>query len=371
MTPTDERGEQVPVTTVCGPLGAGKTTLVNRLLEAPGGRRLALVVNDMGEVNVDAELLEDAEDGVVDLSNGCICCRLGEDLRDQLASLAARPALDAIVVEASGISEPIPIAQTITGAGGSGDPPPGVYLDTMVSVVDSYGFWKEFDDEASALGGESARPLADILVDAIEFCDVLLLNKSDMVPDDARDRLASIARRLQPRASIHRTEYSDVDPDTVTDTGLFDYDEARRQQGWKRALAREDGHDHDGEGGHGHGEGAAAAHGIESFVYERRDPFHPGRLNAWLDDWDGSVVRAKGFMWVASRPDEVVGMSQAGPSVQAGPIGEWGDDDPATRLVFIGTELDEKRLRAELEDCIVTENERGRGWDDDPFPRDP
>ncbi|MFB6227210.1 MAG: GTP-binding protein [Halobacteriales archaeon] len=370
MTSTAGGSDRVPVTTVCGPLGAGKTTLVNRLLEAPGGRRLGLVVNDMGEVNVDAELLDDAENGVVDLSNGCICCRLGDDLRDQLSSLAERRDLDAIVVEASGISEPIPIAQTITGAGESGEVPPGVYLDTMVSVVDSYGFWKEFDDEESAPGGEPARPLADILVDAIEFCDVLLLNKSDMVPDDVRDRLNAIARRLQPRASIHRTEYSNVDVDTVIDTGRFDYDAARRRQGWKRALSGEEGHDHDGEGEHGHEEGAAAAHGITSFVYNRRDPFHPDRVNAWLDEWDGDIVRAKGFMYVASRPDEVIGMSQAGPSVQAGPIGEWGDDDPATRLVFIGTDLDEKRLRAELNDCVITDAERGRTWDGDPFPRE-
>jgi G3E family GTPase len=356
------------VTVVCGPLGAGKTTLVNRLLESPGDRRLAVVVNDMGAVNVDAALLDGAEDGVVDLSNGCICCRLGDDLRAQLASLAAERDPDAIVVEASGISEPIPVAQTITGTGGAGEAPAGVRLDTMVSVVDAYGFWKEFDPDATAPGGDPARPLADVLVDAIEFCDVLLVNKCDMVPADTLEELVGIARRLQPRASIHRTEYAHVPTDAVVDTGLFDYDAASRHQGWKRALAGED--DHDDGDGHEHDAGVAAAHGIESFVYERAEPFHPERLDAWLDDWDGRVVRAKGFMWVASRPEEVVGMSQAGPSVQAGPIGEWGADEPTTRLVFIGTDMDEPRLRAELDDCLVTDAERGEAWEADPFPRE-
>jgi G3E family GTPase len=366
MTGTEPQTESVPVTVVCGPLGAGKTTLVNRLLESPGGRRLALVVNDMGAVNVDAELLDDADDGVVDLSKGCICCRLGDDLREQLSRLAANRNADAIVVEASGISEPIPIAQTVTGAGTDAEPPDGVHLDTMVSVVDSYGFWKEFDETVSAPETEdSARPFADILVDAIEFCDVLLLNKCDMVPEEARDELEGIARRLQPRATLYRTEYCDVGVDAVVETGLFDYDEARRQQGWKRALAGDD-HDHDGEAGRT----AAATHGIESFVYERSTPFHSERVDAWLDDWDGSVVRAKGFMWVASRPDEVVGMSQAGPSVQAGPIGEWGQDDSTTRLVFIGRDLDEPRLRRELDDCLATDDERVTSREDDPFPRE-
>jgi len=361
---------RTPVTVVCGPLGAGKTTLVNRLLDAPGGRQLALVVNDMGEVNVDAELLADAEDGVVDLSNGCICCRLGEDLREQLSMLATTRDPDAIVVEASGISEPIPIAQTITGAATDAGPPDGVRLDTTVSVVDAYGFWKEFDPDESAPGGEPARPLADILVDAIEFCDVLLLNKCDMVPEAVRERLTATARELQPRAAIHRTEYCDVDADTVVDTGRFDYEAARRAQGWKRALAGDSHGDHaEGRDGPGHGSGAAAAHGIESFVYERTEPFHPERVNDWLDDWDGSIVRAKGFMWIASRPEAVVGMSQAGQSVQAGPIGEWGEDSPKTRLVFIGTDLAEERLRDELDSCLITDD--GRDWsrEDDPFPR--
>jgi G3E family GTPase len=197
------------------------------------------------------------------------------------------------------------------------------------------------------------------MVDQVEFCDVLLLNKCDTVPDEELDRVEATVRELQPTATLCRTVHSDVSPDAVLATGRFDVDAARRSPGWKRALAG-DGHDHD--------EPAAAAHGVGSVVYERDRPFDPHRLDAWLDDWDGDVVRAKGFAWVASRPDEVVGLSQAGPSVRVGPIGEWGDDDPATRLVFIGHDLDADRLAAELDDCL-TDGPAGDP-ESDPFPRE-
>jgi len=355
---------------ISGPLGAGKTTLVNNLLNDPGGRRIAVVVNDMGEVNVDAELLaEETEEGVVDLSNGCICCRLQDDLVTEVTRLAESRSFDYLVVEASGISEPIPIARTLTVGTEGGSLPDRFRLDTTVSVVDAFGFWKAFDPGESLpdAAPDPQRPLTEVMVDQIEFCDVLLLNKCDMVPDDELDAVEAAIRELQPRATIHRTTYSEVDPGAVLGTGLFDFEAARRNQGWKRALA---GTDDGGESGHDHGDRpAAAAHGVGSFVYRRERPFDPDLLDEWLDAWEGDVVRLKGFAWVTSRPETVLGVSQAGPAVQAGPIGEWGADDPATRLVVIGRDLDEDAVTAELDACLAGDGDPPPA-DEDPFPRE-
>jgi G3E family GTPase len=373
--------DRVPVTVLSGALGAGKTTLVNRLLANPGGRTIAVVVNDVGDVNVDAELIEEEneETGVVDLSNGCICCGLQGDLLTEVSRLADERTFDSLVVEASGVSEPVPIAQAFTlGTDDSDvDPTERFRLDTMVSVVDAYGFWKEFDPETSREVSEGGRALSAVFVDQIEFCDVLLLNKCDTVPDDALDEVAALVRELQPRAVLYRTEYADVSPEAVLGTGLFDFEEARRAAGWKRHLSGADGggDDHDpdeGEGEHGRGNGdhrhAGAAHAVSTFTYETDRPVHPERLREWLDDWRGDVVRAKGFFKLAGRPDTVMGLSQAGPSVQAGPLGEWKpDDDRRTRLVFIGTEMDEPEIRRELDDCLLRDSESLDRLSD-PFP---
>lgn len=364
-----DNSDDIPITVISGPLGAGKTTLVNRLLQDPGDRRIGVVVNDMGEINVDAELVaEEAEEGIVDLSNGCICCRLQDDLVTEVTRLADRRSFDYLVVEASGISEPIPIARTLTVGTEDGSLPNRFVLDTTVSVIDAYGFWKAFDPAESVPdeAPDPERPLTEVLVDQVEFCDVLLLNKCDMVPDDALDAVEAAIRELQPRAQIHRTTYSEIDPNTVLGTGLFDFEAATQQQGWKQALAETDEHD-----GHDHaGESAATAHGVESFVYRRDSPFHPERFDEWLDDWRGGILRAKGFVWIASRPDTVVGVSQAGPAVQAGPIGEWGDDDPSTRLVIIGQDMDREAIESALDDCLATDDEQAGNPDSDPFPRE-
>jgi G3E family GTPase len=253
----------------------------------------------------------------------------------------------------------------LTVGTGGGDPPNGVRLDTTVSVVDAYGFWKAFDPSASLpeAAPTPERPLTEVMVDQIEFCDVLLLNKCDMVPDDELDAVEAAVRELQPRARLHRTTYCEVEPSAVLDTGLFDFEAASREQGWKQALATADDHDHGDRP-------AAAAHGVESFVYRSERPFDAAAFDAWLDDWDGDVVRLKGFAWVTSRPDTVLGVSQAGPAVQAGPIGEWGDDDPATRLVIIGRHLDVEAVTASLDALTRDPSSLADGATTDPFPRE-
>jgi G3E family GTPase len=377
--------DRIPVTVLSGYLGAGKTTLVNHLLANPGEREIAVIVNDMGEINIDAELLaddadnddENDESGIVDLSNGCICCRLQDDLLTEAKRLVDSREFDYLVVEASGISEPIPIARALTvGTEEAAVDPRELFgLDTMVTVLDTYGFWKEFDAGSSVPDEpDPTRPLADVLVDGIEFCDVLLLNKCDMVSDDVLNEIETVVARLGPRAEVIRTTYSEIDPGKIVDTGTFDFEEATRAPGWKHELADGDeasdhagaghGHDH----AHAHGESAAEAHGVSSFVYRESRPFHPERFDAWLDEWSGDVIRAKGFFYLAGRQEAVMGLSRAGRSVQAGPLGEWGEETPETKLVFIGTDIDEDEMIEALEDCLATDEEINSKSIADPFP---
>ncbi|ELZ34551.1 GTPase [Halogeometricum pallidum JCM 14848] len=362
---------EIPVTIVSGTLGAGKTTLVNRVLEEQTDHDVAVLVNDMGEVNVDARLVAGSDDGdVIELTNGCVCCRLRDDLTTEVVRLAEERTFDCLLVEASGISEPLPIARTFLEDEAVAE---RYRLDTMVSVLDAYGFWREFDPETERPreDADAGRELADVLVDQAEFCDVLLLNKCDLVPDDALETIEGIVRELQPRADLHRTTRADVAPEAVLDTGLFDFDAVKRSAGWKQRLA--EAHDEEDHEDHDHHEGND--HGVSSFCYESERPFHPERFEAWMDEWPSGVYRAKGFFLLSTRPETVMGLNRAGPSVTAGPIGQWrDDDDPATRLVFIGTDIEEEAIRAQLDGCLCTDEEMADADADgnavsDPFPR--
>ncbi len=387
--------DRIPVTILSGSLGAGKTTTLNRVLTADHDLETAVVVNDMGEVNVDAEhvarraALGDGEE-IIELSNGCICCRLRGDLLEEVGRLADRREFDYLLVESSGISEPIPVAQTFTlGTEDTDFDPTAVYdLDTMVTVVNAHSFWESFD-AGSALASDALAPDAgrvpeEVLLDQIEFCDVLLLNKCDLVPDDALDEIEAVLERLQPRATLVRTEHGEVDPSEILGTGRFDFEEAQNSAGWKHELQHDHHHDPQEE------------HGVTSFVYERRRPFHPERIAALLPKLPDELIRAKGFFWSAGREDVAMGLDKSGTSVRAGPSGQWlatlpeakreqffaarpgieddWDDewgDRMTRLVFIGRAFDEARLVDRLDDCLLTDAEFDEDWEDYPDPFEP
>ncbi|WP_251341889.1 CobW family GTP-binding protein [Haloplanus halophilus] len=379
--------DAIPVTILCGSLGAGKTTLLNHLLREAGERDIAVLVNDMGEVNVDADLVSGNTDlavdgGVTELSNGCICCELQDDLETAVVRLASDRDFDQLVVEASGISEPRPVARLFT----TGSRAAARYdVASIVAVVDARQFHDAFGEAGVATrrgDGEGTRPLSDLLVEDVEAADLVLLNKTDLVAPDELDAVEEMVRALRPDAEIRRTEHSRIDPETLLRAR---YDPgAVEAAGWKRALDEDGGgHDHD----HAHGDHAhpEAVYGVASFTYRRRRPFHPERFSTLLADLPSSVVRAKGTCWIATGADVAHTMHQAGPSVRVeatGPWiaslpefeqdayrrnrsdldwdGEWGDR--RVELVFIGREMDEEGLIAALDDCLLTDAEMGADW---------
>ncbi len=363
--------EPIPVTVVSGYLGAGKTTLVNHVLETTE-KRIAVLVNDMGEVNVDADLVarESESEGIVDLSNGCICCELRGDLVDAVEGLAESRAFEYLLVESSGISEPVPVAKTFLDS----EELSAFRLDTLVSVIDAAQFDAAFGDgdlpERDERVDAEGRHPTEVMIDQVECCDVLLLNKRDRLSEGAMNRVETVVSRLAPRAEIVRTEFSAIDPDRILDTGRFDLAEMQRSAGWKRELAHaREGGDHDD-----HDHSPATAFGVESFVVRYREPFHPGRLDeafsAFADD--ESIIRAKGIFLIAGREEAVMGFSQAGDAVRAGPIGRWDPerDDPRSELVFIGRGIDEGAIGERLDACLAEEDERGHvPRTADPFPR--
>ena len=391
---------KLPVTVLSGFLGAGKTTVLSHILNNRENKKVAVIVNDMSEINIDAETIKNeislnrSEEKLVEMSNGCICCTLREDLLKEVTNLANQGRFDYLVIESTGISEPLPVAETFTFADENGISLSDVAdLDTMVTVVDAVNFLKDYEeakylkDKGESLGEDDERSVADLLVDQVEFADLILISKTDLIDDGALKRLIAIIKTLNTKAKIIPIIKGEVELDKVLNTGLFDFEEAQKAPGWLKEMRGE----HIPE---------TEEYGITSFCYEARRPFHPEKFLNFLHSTQkfGKLIRSKGFFWLATRPEFAGQWSQAGGIAHYGfagmfwkavPKKDWPQDeeylssikeqwvepfgDMRQELVFIGQHLDKEKMINSLDQCLLTEDEVLKGreyWEslNDPFP---